>query len=211
MESMVDNGEEWMEPLLEFRNELASHRDPSKKRELREIKRRNGKIYRKADGTPIPGPYKFKQRKKMLTQLLKLQKEIQETGPDPDTKLIRDEELQEIRRLWRTELQDWEDSLPAIYEKVYQGQSPIQWSDADVTTLHIDDAKLLSESCESEELPWRLLAKLIDLERDMQGMTKRAGIFKKIDRIFSEDWLEEQALEKQFEIEDREEDQYEVA
>ena len=211
MESMVDNGEEWMEPLLEFRNELASHRVPARKRELREIKRRNGRVSRKADGTPIPGPYKFKQRKKMLTQLLELQKQLQKSGPDPDGKLIRDEELQEIRRLWRTELQDWEDSLPAIYEKVYKDQSPIQWSDADVTTLHIDDAKLLSESCESEELPWRLVAKLIDLERDMQGMTKRAGIFKKIDRIFSEDWLEEQALEKQFEIEDREEDQHEVA
>ena len=30
---MVDNGEDWMEPLLEIQRELASHKDPEIKKE----------------------------------------------------------------------------------------------------------------------------------------------------------------------------------
>ena len=32
----------------------------------------------------------------------------------------------------------------------------------------------------------------------MQGMTKRAGIFSKIDKIFNEDWMEEKAVAEMF-------------
>jgi DNA sulfur modification protein DndC len=57
MESMIDNGQEWMQPLLDFRNELSTHHDPEVKRKVREYKRRNGKVTLKEDGTHIPGPY----------------------------------------------------------------------------------------------------------------------------------------------------------
>jgi len=201
MEAIVENGEEWMEPLLDFRDELATHKDPAKKFEIRQVKRRNGKVMTKEDGTPIPGPYKPEQRQRMLRSLLEMQKEVQENGPDPNEMLIRPEELLEIRRIWSSENADWEDSVKNIYLDVYGDERPIAWGRADVTTLRAEDAALLKEHCQTDDVPWQLVARLIDLERDMQGMTKRANIFAKIDRIFKEDWLEEQRLQKEFELE----------
>ncbi|MDB4368530.1 DNA phosphorothioation system sulfurtransferase DndC [bacterium] len=212
MESMVDNGEEWMEPLLVFQRELATHKDPGIKRKLREIKGRNGKVrtvkakkdqkkgarnWKKQEGDLMHGPYKFDVRKRLLRQLLDAQKAIRENGPDPTACLIREDELQVIRYMWRTELQDWEDSVPKIFNEII-GEDEIIWDDEDVTTLRINDAKLLQEICEDHDLPSRLVGKLIDLERDMQGMTKRAGIFNKIDKIFNEDWIEEKAVAEMF-------------
>ena len=95
MESMVDNGEEWMEPLLEFQRELATHKIPKIKRSLREIKGRNGKVrtvkakkdqkkgarnWKKQEGDLMHGPYKFEVRKRLLRQLLEAQKTIREMG-----------------------------------------------------------------------------------------------------------------------------------
>ena len=201
MEAIVENGEEWMEPLLDFRDELATHKDPSKKLQLRQVKRRNGKVMTKEDGTPIPGPYKVEQRQRMLKRLLEMQKEIQENGPDPNEVLIRPEELLEIRRIWLAENADWDDSVKRIYLDVYGDDRPITWGRADITTLRAGDAALLKDHCQTEDVPWQLVARLIDLERDMQGMTKRAHIFTKIDSIFKEDWLEEQRLQRAFELE----------
>ena len=44
MEALIENGEEWMEPLLDFRNELADTRIPDKKHIYRDHRRMNGKI-----------------------------------------------------------------------------------------------------------------------------------------------------------------------
>ena len=84
MESLVDGGEEWMEPLLDFRNELASHRDPAIKRKIRDYKRRDGRVWRnKKDGSPVPGPYKLEVRRGLLRKLLKVQESVRSNGPDP--------------------------------------------------------------------------------------------------------------------------------
>ena len=44
MEAMIDAGQDWMEPLLDLRDWLAATQDPSRKREFREVRRRNGRI-----------------------------------------------------------------------------------------------------------------------------------------------------------------------
>jgi len=44
MEALVDNGEEWLMPLLEFREWLATTIDPARKREFRDIKGRDGRV-----------------------------------------------------------------------------------------------------------------------------------------------------------------------
>ncbi|QDS88696.1 hypothetical protein EC9_28880 [Rosistilla ulvae] len=194
MESLVDNGEEWMEPLLDFRNKLATHRLPEVKRKIRSIKRRDGRVWRKknedgSEGTPIPGPYLFEFRCEMLRELLEIEQRIRREGPDPNARLIREDELGEIRKIWRTEEQDWRDSVPKIYREVTGEELPGVIDD--VTSLTSADASLLQEVCSRHDVPTRLVGKLLDLERDMQGMSRRAGIFKQIDRVFREDWKEE--------------------
>ena len=194
MESLVDNGEDWMEPLLEFRNKLATHRRPEVKRKIRSVKRRDGRVWRKknADGTegaPIPGPYLFEVRCEMLRELLQIEQKVRCEGPDPTARLIREDELREIRRIWRTEEQDWQDSVPKIYREVTGEAFPGRIDDT--TSFTSKDAELLKDICTRHDVPVRLVGKLLDLERDMQGMSRRAGIFKQIERVFCEDWDEE--------------------
>lgn len=203
MEALVDGGEEWMEPLLDFRNELASHRDPAVKRKLREYKRRDGRIWRnKQTGDVVPGPYKIQIRKELLRKLLDVQEQVRSEGPDPNAELIHPEELREIRQIWRREEQDWEDSVPKIYLEATGRE--MDWVHDDVTSFSTGDEQLLRQVCDQHEVPARLVAKLLDLERDMQGMSRRAGIYNKIDQVFREDWLDEEAAAAIFESNEEE-------
>ena len=121
-------------------------------------------------------------------------------GPDPNACLIREDELKAIRDIWRTELQEWEDSIPKIFNEIF-GDKEILWENEDVTILRVDDSHLLKDICEKHDVPMHLVVKLVSLERNMQGMTKRAGIFNKIDKIFGEDWKEEQAIREILDME----------
>ncbi|MCB0164976.1 MAG: DNA phosphorothioation system sulfurtransferase DndC, partial [Anaerolineae bacterium] len=105
MEAMIDSGEEWMTPLLEFRDWLAATQDPTVKPEQRDYKSRDGRIKITDDGRLRWRTYTLEFSKKMLKQLLLAQREVQEY--EPTFTLISEEELREIRRLWLTERQDW--------------------------------------------------------------------------------------------------------
>ena len=203
MESMIDNGEDWMQPLLDFRDEISSHQDPKKKRQVREFKRRNGRVTRKKeDGTLIPGPYKLDIRRKLLRQLLEAQESVRRDGPDPKATLISEDELREIRRFWLTEKQDWEDTLPKIYEEV-TGKCLECVSD-DVGNFTIKDKELLKEVASKHDIDPDLIAKLLDVERELHGMSRRAGIFGRIHSIFQEDWLTEEEQQGLYEPEEDE-------
>ena len=193
MESLVDGGEEWMEKLLDFRNMLAATQDPQEKRKLRQLKGRNGRIRMTRDGRPSPGPYEFSVRKEFLRKLLETQKQVRREGPDPNAVLISEAELHEIRRIWRTEESDWEDSVPVIYRQVV-GED-LDWVRDDVTALTAKDQGILKEVCKKHGTPADLVSKLIDVERQTQGMSRRAGIYDRIEALFRQDWPDEEARE----------------
>ena len=199
MESMVDNGEDWMQALLDFRDSLASHHDPEVKRKLRQYKRRNGRVTTKPDGTLIPGPYKPDVRRDLLRQLLETQEEVRRTGPDPKVTLISDAELREIRRIWQQELQDWEDSVPQIYREV-TGQE-LECVHDDVANFTIQDKQLLDAIANDHGLSGELVGRLLDVEREKHGMSRRAGIFDRIESILREDWYDEGQLRELYEVE----------
>jgi DNA sulfur modification protein DndC len=123
-----------------------------------------------------------------MRKLLTAQARVRKDGPDPKAALILDAELHEIRRLWRTEEQDWTDSLPRIYREV-TGED-LNWVQDDTTGFSSRDGELLAGVATGHQVPPGLVAKLLDLERDMHGMSRRAGIYEKIDQIFREDWPE---------------------
>ena len=83
MEALIDNGEEWMEPLLAFREWLAKTTDPERKREFRDIRGRDGRVILKKDGTPAARTYKLEVSKDMLEKVLRVQQDVQRHGPDP--------------------------------------------------------------------------------------------------------------------------------
>lgn len=191
MENLIDNGEEWMTPLLEFRDWLSETQEIEKKAIYRSHKRRDGQVAYVRDGTRIAyGPYKLEWRKEFLKRLLQIQKNIQQNGPDPLVKLISFDELELIRDFWREE--EWVDSVPDIYRQVI-GDDYI-WLQDDGVKFSFEDFQMLQQVCEEEGLNLSLPTKLIDQERRMQGMSRRAGVLQKIDRIFSEEWRSEEEI-----------------
>jgi DNA sulfur modification protein DndC len=192
MESMVDSGEEWLEPLLEFRDYLATTIDPARKREFRDIKGRDGRVILKKDGKPAARTYKLETSKDTLEKLLKVQQEIRKNGPDSDGTLISEDDLHEIRRIWRTERQDWEDSVPLIFRKV--NGFDLDWPSDDDGQFSTDRKTLLSNICAEYDVPFDLVAKLLETERRSSGMARRAGIQKSLSAVLSQEWRTEEEI-----------------
>lgn len=208
MENMVDSGESWMKPLLDFRNLLKSTQDPEVKPVYREMKgRAYGKVKEKTNGGTgiIPRQYKLQFRKHLLQKLLETENEVNELRDDDEEylELIREEELREIRRIWRTEEADWEDSVPKIHAEV-KGED-MEWESDDLGSFSAAEADILQEVGEEFNVSSQLLKRLFDTELQHLGMKRRASIYDEIDKIFREDWrsVEEVAEEIEGENPDR--------
>ena len=188
MEAMIDNGEEWMEPLLDLRDELAATQDPERKKEVRDFRRRNGKVtFQSESDTPIPGPYTFEYRREILRKLLKAQVEVSENAPPGEKPvLIQDEELREIRRIWRSEHGDWGDAVLSIVEEELGRRLEVRNDDS----FHFDgsDADLLSEVCDEYEVPQLLLSELLEIERSVSGLKRRAAVHQRIAGVLEKEW-----------------------
>lgn len=197
MENLIDNGEEWMTPLLEYRDFLSETQDPEKKHIYRSHKRRDGQVAFVRDGTRIAyGPYLLAWRKIFLERLLRIQQDIQQNGPDPSVKIISFEELELIRDFWREE--EWADSVPEIYQRIIGDDHA--WQNDDGIKYSLEDHQLLKQLCEEAGINPDLPTRLIDQERRMQGMSRRSGILQKINRIFSEEWRSEEEILKLHEM-----------
>lgn len=195
MENLIQNGEDWMLPLLNFRDILANTTDPLQKDIYRNYKRRNGKVtyqYAKegedvaAERKHIPGPYWLKYRKIWLKELLQLEKQLNDDGHE--ITLITDPELHAIRQEWLRDPNepDWTDELPSIYRSVYS--SNLDWVIDDQSRFDTSDAELLSSIAEKHNTSPEMVMKLIELEVSMEGLSRRHGIFEKIDSILRKDW-----------------------
>lgn len=218
LRNMIENGEEWMQPLLELREELKETQDPEKRKQLRELKRRGGQMklvdqekiiaFQKniaesraksnlseeiIDSDPysvlVPGPYTMEFCKSFLEKLLIAQKKVQRTGPDPHMRLITEPELHEIQRIWRMERGDWRNSVYQIYEKVI-GEK-IQAVQEDLGGFGSVEQEILEEVCNKNNLPQLLVGKLLNAEFDHQGMSKHSKIYNEISKILAEEWRDD--------------------
>jgi DNA sulfur modification protein DndC len=188
MEAMIDSGEEWLEPLLEFRDLLAETQDPEKKRLYREFRRRAGQVNFIGDtDTPVPGPYKLDFCKELLKKLLQTQVRVQREAPPGEAPiLINDAELFEIRRLWRSERGDWADSVPAIVSEVLGHD--LDWVVEDSVSFTAEDGRLLSQICSEHGVPTELVAGLLEIERSAHGLKRRHAVHTRIEDLFRQEW-----------------------
>jgi DNA sulfur modification protein DndC len=224
MEAMIDNGEEWMLPLLDFRDWLVETQNPETKHLYREHKRRTGEVLieaRTANGQRlrglkniemymdetgeeviapklIRGPYKLEFCKEMLRRLLQTQQQVRTQGPDPEIELISEAEIHEIRRIWRTERQDWDDSVPQIYYEMTGKR--LNWLQDDIGTFTAKEYQVLDAICREHAIPTDLVARLMEQERQMQGMHRRAGIFQRIDDVLREEWRDEMTIRQKYNL-----------
>lgn len=184
MEAMIANDEEkeWMTPLLEFRNEFG---DEEKDRDRR-IYRKMGGFLQGTYGRLHHGPYKKEIREQWLERLLKIQKEINTSGPEEfsDLELITLPELRVIRRIWVRDKHEFDDSLPDIYEKVIgvPFHDP-EWGGSGV--FRKDEWDILKKTCKDmfpeEDLVFEMMYNLIDIENQADSLNERKGILSSIE------------------------------
>lgn len=194
MEAMIDSGEAWLEPLLDFRDLLSETQDPEKKRTYREFRRRSGQVnFIHKTATPVPGPYKMEFCKLLLRKLLNTQIQVQKEAPPGEAPLlINDNELHEIRRIWRMERGDWADSVPLIVRECL-GRD-LDWVIEDAAAFSAEDGGVLNEVCESLDVPTELVTRLIDIERSSHGLKRRHAIHSRIDELFRQEWRDAATL-----------------
>ena len=202
MEAMIDNGEEWLEPLLDLRDDLAATQDPAVKSKVRDFRRRNGRVSFKLDSSKtIPGPYRMSFRRDFLRKLLYAQKKINEQAPPGEkTVLIQDEELREIRRIWRIEAGDWDDSVSTIVSEILGRDLPI--TDDDGFQFNGEDAVILQSVCAEYGVPRELLTQLLEVERSVRGLKRRASVHQKIAAVMEREWRSKEVV-----VEERQERQ----
>jgi DNA sulfur modification protein DndC len=202
MEAMIDSGQDWMTPLLDYRDMLAETQDPARKREVRDFRRRTGQVSFKNDSDDIiPGPYTMDFCRKLLAQLLQAQKQIHaDASPGEATQLIHEAELHAIRNIWRTERGDWQDSLPGIVREVLDLE--IDWVVDDSANYSHADGVLLHEICQENDIPTDLVVRLLNIERSTYGMKRRHAVHHRIEDALSEEWrqLDEIVSERRGEL-----------
>ena len=188
MEAMIQNDEEkeWMQPLLDIRNELDIE-DDRNKRDFRRIYGKVELFERNVDDQisvePIHGPYTKYWREHWLRRVLEAQTQIRQTAPPEmrDITLITLDELSEIRRIWLEEKHEFDDSLPRIYEEVtgetFQDPRP----SAERQLLGSDEWEVLEEICDEDQMHLELMAKLLDTERQYHAKSRR-GIYESLEK-----------------------------
>jgi DNA sulfur modification protein DndC len=193
MEAMIQNDEEkeWMQPLLDIRNELDIEDD----RDRRDFRRIWGDVQlfeRNVNGTievkNIPGPYTKEWREHWLRRVLTAQTQIRKNGSEEvkEIILITSQELQEIRRIWLEEKHEFDDSLPRIYQEVTG--KPFESEDFDYgavnSLLGSDEWEVLEKICDGDPMHLELMAKLLDTERQFYTMSRRNGIYDDLKKCF---------------------------
>ena len=193
MEAMIDSGEEWLTPLLEFRDKLSETQDPARKLEFRDSRRRSGNVSFIGDTDRVmPGPYTMEFRRKLLRGLLETQRQVADEAPAGEAPiLIHEAELHEIRRLWRTERGDWQDSVPQIVRETLGKDTDFvepEWVTEDAVAFTAEDGELLSAICAENEVPAELVMRLLDIERASHGLKRRHAVHTRIEEAFKLDW-----------------------
>ncbi|MBE9211904.1 DNA phosphorothioation system sulfurtransferase DndC [Plectonema cf. radiosum LEGE 06105] len=191
MEAMIQNDEEkeWMQPLLDIRNEL-DIQDDHDKRDFRRIWGNVQLFERNINGEisvqPVPGPYTKYWREHWLTRVLSAQTQVRQTAPENmrDITLITSDELSQIRRIWLEEKHEFDDSLPQIYQQVTGEEFIDPRPGAGYSLLGSDEWAVLEEICENDAMHLELMAKLLDTERQYRKKSRRVGIYDALEKCF---------------------------
>lgn len=217
LKNTIENGEEWMYPLLELRQDLKDTQDPRIRQKVRSLKRRDGRMklveemHKKAFqekiaqsraergedapqdedpyGVLVPGPYTMEFCAEFLEKLLLAQNKVRQDGPDKEISLIQDDEIHEIQRVWRMERGDWRNTAYAIYQRV-TGRK-ISSARDDAGSFGVMEQDVLEEVCAKTGTPPELVARLLNAEMEYGGMMRHSAVHKRINAILGEEWRQD--------------------
>src|SRR5690606_27797912 len=102
--------------------------------------------------------------------------------------LITVSELYVIREEWIKDPNepDWDDSLPGIVREALGIE--LDWKPHTSAKFGVDASATVDEISNKHGVNSSMVKKLIDLESNMSGLSRRTGIFKSIGKIVQQDW-----------------------
>lgn len=171
MIALVDNGQNWMQPLLDFRTQLVEERNLS---ENRMDTRRNGQIAIRDDGSKN-GTYKHSYRYRILKKLLSIQRQIQKDRPY--ITLINNQELIAIQIIWNRDGY-FDHSVGKLYREIYDKNM----STFDFHQINDTERKVLREVCKNEENYYSLIDNLISLQETKALLISKYGLSNDIEK-----------------------------
>jgi DNA sulfur modification protein DndC len=175
MKNLIEAGEHWMKPLLDFRNMIAKtidRTDPGyDSLKYRMPIRRNA-----MEGT---GPYWPRWRKHILEELLITQKVLQEGNQD--IKLITDEELVTIQVLWDRDFIS-EYGVAEVYDQVYGSAKGLGVPARDSSK----ENALLRDICQENPADCELINRLMRAQKNKILLINKKGLQRDIEGILEE-------------------------
>ncbi len=180
MEGLIENGEEWMQPLASIRNFLIETRDNPE--QWREKRRRTGEIVENRWG-----PYKFETRVEILKRVLKAQKGIEESE---GVELITHQELVLIQFHWFRDL-FFKTKVSDIYNKIYKSKFDMSKHEEKFK----EESDLLRKSCKQEPKDVELIQDLLALQKTKTLMMRKRGLLDDIENRLDQ-FIEESKADK---------------
>ena len=156
MSHMITNGEEWMKPLIDFRDWLYVIRDDETKREKW---RRNNQ--------PGLGPFKIEVRKEMLERLLSIEQQV-------GHEFITQEELLAIQYQWNYD-GNFRFTVGEIYANIKGGS--LMLTDDQVAARRHEEFQILEEVCNEFNVKSDHIKELMELEKEHLSFLRRHNIF----------------------------------
>ena len=180
--AQVNNGKEWLKPLLDLRGSMFDERNIS---DNRETTRRNGQKAVTQDGHN-QGNYTLEYRTKLLKQVLETQKEIQKY--DSSMELIKKSELIAIQVIWRRdmaipsknykEISSYE-AVSDIYNKIYHKELDMKNLDEKLQK----EINLLKDVCDDKEQDFNLIQELLELQKQKALLNRKRGLKDEMEQV----------------------------
>ena len=121
----------------------------------------------------------------MLRKLLRVQKQIKdEFGIDHE--LITKNELIEISRLW-LEQGYWNDDVCKIYKE--ELGIDLNFVSDDIKLLSQSELETLKDVCLNNNVDFELVKKILYLEKNSYGLTRRDHLQKELSRLLNQDYI----------------------
>lgn len=181
--ALVNNGHEWLKPMLDFRNWLFEGRNIS---ENRETTRRNGQYAVTEDGHN-QGNYTIEYRTEILRRLLEVQSQQQYHG----ITLISHATLVAIQVIWKRDLAQPNkryknasnyETVSSIYNKIYH-------TNLDMNNLTIpfqqqnEECNLLRQLCGENSNNYECIRELIGIQNQKSLLVRRNGLWNDIEQV----------------------------
>lgn len=161
MEGLIENGEEWMQPLSEIRDFLVETRDNPEK--YRDRRRRNGEIK-----DNIWGPYLFETRAEILRRILKAQKIIQR---EEGVELITQQELVLIQYHWFRD-SFFETKVSDIFNEIFRNKIDMSKQEEKLR----EEEELLAKSCNEEPRDLKFIMEALALQKTKTLLMRKRGL-----------------------------------